>query len=92
MRTLLIGLTAAGVLAMSAAANAQSTTGTIGGAATGAVIGSVAGPPGAIVGGVIGAGIGNEVGPRDRRYRNSYARGTRECWRDSRGKRHCQWR
>ena len=92
MRMFVMATAAAALLAGSVVANAQSVSGTVGGAATGAVIGSVAGPPGAIVGGVIGAGVGNTIGPRDTRGYRSYARGSRVCWRDMQGVRHCRWR
>lgn len=62
MRSNILALTAAGLLAMSASAFAQGSTvtGVVGGAATGAVVG---GPVGAVVGGVVGGIAGTAIDP-----------------------------
>ena len=84
MRKLFIVATFTALTALPAAGNAASSTERT---ATGAVIGGtagavVAGPVGAVVGGTAGAVIG---GPR-------LSRGSRHCWWDSRGFKHCRYR
>jgi hypothetical protein len=87
MRKIFIVLTSAAAFAALAPA-AQAQERTVTGAAIGAGAGAViAGPPGAVVGGVAGAVIG---GPRI--SGRTYARGTRTCWRDRKGVRHCRYR
>ena len=90
MRAFLIATAAAALIGGTVIAQAQSTSGTVGGAAAGVAAGSVAGPPGMIVGGIIGANVGNAIGPRDTYARSRTAK--RVCWRDMRGVRHCRWR
>lgn len=80
MRKILFCAVAVIALGTASAANAASER-TLSGAAIGAGTGAlVAGPIGAVAGGVVGAVVG---GPR-------LSRGSKRCWYDRRGYRHCR--
>jgi hypothetical protein len=79
----MIGALCAALTTAGTAAQAAIKERTLTGAAIGAGAGAIVlGPIGAVAGGALGAWIG---GPK-------LSRGTKECWYDRDGTRHCRWR